>query len=188
MAQQHGTRRTRADAAAEPPDAASGWRVSLEAGHRGRLTMRAVVLPAALVPPARVVVRLDPAPTDPRPGAPFLAHKTTWRAPYARARERAGVTGRDEVLLWDPEGYILDGSYTTVAVAPYGAADGAAAPWVTPDRACLPGLERAAQLRRGSLVLGRIHRSQLREGMVIRLMNSVRGVFEGTLQFSSDAC
>ena len=146
-------------------------------------------------PTQSIQVRLDPASLHIPHFEPFIAHKTTHRAHYNAARERAGVTGRAEVLMFSsatedastrqhgdgdtprdaaPEDLLTEGSYTNVAVF-----DPGRSVWVTPASGCLRGIERQRLLDGGVVVEGDVTRRRLWECPRIWLFNSVRGGFWG---------
>ena len=173
------------------------------AKQRLSITISAVGIPsitavpiAAITEPVRV--HLDPYATLVSRLEPFISHKTTKRAHYTAARERAGVQGRDEVLLFRPvdadasmpcnemsiqgrdDDLLTEGSYTNVVIGRKDDSGGEA--WITPASHCLPGLMREKLLRDGLIREGEVRRRELKSGMKVRLCNSVRGVFEGIIE------
>ena len=118
------------------------WRVRLvvDAGMAARTEVEA--LPATPVGPLTLVLAVDPVDPD----EVFLAHKTTWRQPYAAHRAHAAASGADDTLLWNTRGEITETTIGNVAVRD---ADG----WWTPPVTCglLPGVERRVALDQGRL-------------------------------------
>jgi para-aminobenzoate synthetase/4-amino-4-deoxychorismate lyase len=137
-------------------------KVRLLLGRSGAIAIGASPLPAAPTAPVEVAVRpLPVAPDDFR-----LAHKTTRRAFYDRAREAAGTW---EVLFTDAEGYLTEGSFTSLFVERDGML-------VTPPlaRGLLPGVLRAELLETGRAVEGDLRPADLAGGFF--LGNAVRGL------------
>lgn len=88
--------------------------------------------------PQVLLLRLDPAPT-PRDD-PCLRHKTTARAAYDAARERAAVGGEIfDVLMHNELGQVTETSITNVGL------EAAGGGWITPPLSCglLGGVMRA---------------------------------------------
>ncbi|MBL8515518.1 MAG: aminodeoxychorismate synthase component I [Betaproteobacteria bacterium] len=104
----------------------------------------------------------------------FLYHKTTHRDHYDAAR--ASRPGFDDVVLWNERGEVCETTIANLAIQ----IDGQ---WVTPpvSSGLLPGTLRAEMLARGELVERIVTVDELKSVANIRLFNSVRGVFEGTL-------
>ena len=124
--------------------------------------------------PARLPVRVGRAPDPVDATSPWLRHKTTRREVYDRAlRARPDC---DDVLLWNQQGEVTEAALANVAFDLGGGA------LVTPPLACglLPGVERAALLREGRLREEVIRLTDLEPGQRLWLLNSVRGLFEGT--------
>ncbi|KAI9654719.1 MAG: Protein phosphatase PP2A regulatory subunit B [Alyxoria varia] len=158
-----------------------------------------------------VKVRLDPCSIHVAALEPFISHKTTHRDHYSAARERAGVQGREEVLMFsccsdripDVNGERCDGGSgggrggTSDHTVQIGAPDDLLTEgsytnvaifdqdrsvWVTPARGCLQGIEREKLLQSGTIVQGDVRRKHLQNNPRVWLFNSVRGVFEGKLE------
>ena len=142
----------------------------------------------------RVKVRLDSVATLAHDLEPFITHKTTYRNHYNSARERSGVLGREEVLLFRPaqetvaeksrnlldvvdgtgSDLLTEGSYTNVACW-----EPKRSKWCTPGTGCLPGIMREKLLHSEEIIIGDVRRDQIGPGEIVKLFNSVRGVFEG---------
>jgi para-aminobenzoate synthetase/4-amino-4-deoxychorismate lyase len=100
-----------------------------------------------------------------------LAHKTSDRAFYDAARAAAGTF---EVLFVDPEGFVTEGSFTTV----FAERDGRL---VTPPlaRGLLPGVLRARLIDEGRAVEGELRADDLEAGFFIG--NALRGLIPARL-------
>jgi para-aminobenzoate synthetase/4-amino-4-deoxychorismate lyase len=131
---------------------APGGAVSIETG------------PMPPTPPAPVSVAIVPLPVDRRDFR--LRHKTTDRGFYDRARREAGGF---EVLFEDRDGYLTEGSFTSLFV-PRGDR------FVTPplSRGLLPGVLRESLLAKGHAVEGDVTVADLRDGFLIG--NALRGL------------
>ena len=115
--------------------------------------------------PLRVQLASEPIDRGDR----WLYHKTTHRAVYAAAEaERVDC---EEVILWNREGEVTEGTIFNLAVERQGK-------WVTPPvtSGLLGGVMRAELLASGAMVEGIILVEELREAGCFRLFNSVRGV------------
>lgn len=115
---------------------------------------------------------LDIEPTEPGEGTMF---KTSDRSTYARARANAQIlTFMDpkEVLLYTPQGDVLDGSICT----PYFKRSGK---WVTPSSAAggLQGTTRRWALENGLAFEDNVPIDTLVDGEIVWLSNAVRGYF-----------
>ena len=112
------------------------------------------------------VIALAPQPID--PDNPFLYHKTTRRGVYERAFR--SVTGCDDVLLWNPSGFVTETSIANVVAM----IDGQR---VTPPVTCglLGGTYRQWLLDRGEIREREIHIDDLSRVDKFTLINSVRG-------------
>ena len=120
-------------------------------------------------------IRLDNQPTEISETTMYKTSDRTW---YGRARAAAGImtlTSTAEVLLYNPDDNILDGSQQT----PYCLRNGR---WVTPTSACggQQGTTRRYALEHGLCVEGLVSKSSLRNGEIIWLSNAVQGFFWGT--------
>jgi para-aminobenzoate synthetase/4-amino-4-deoxychorismate lyase len=131
---------------------AAGGAVSVETG------------PMPPAPPAPVPVAVAPLPVD---GRDFrLRHKTTDRGFYDRARRDAGEF---EVLFEDGDGYLTEGSFTSLFV-PRG--DHLLTPPLA--RGLLPGVLRGALIADGRAVEGDVTAADLVGGFFIG--NALRGL------------
>jgi len=121
-------------------------------------------------------IGLAQRPIDPE--NPFLYHKTTRRRVYEQAL--AGVAGCDDVLLWNPEGYLTETSIANI-VAEIGGQR------VTPPVSCglLGGTYRQWLLDNGELLERKIHVDELPLVRSLSLINSVRGVIRARLLATS---
>lgn len=99
---------------------------------------------------------------------PFLYHKTTRRQAYEQAL--AAVAGCDDVLLWNPEGYLTETSIANIVVEIGGRR-------VTPPVACglLGGTYRQWLLDRGEIRERKVHIDELPQIRQLAVINSVRG-------------
>jgi branched-subunit amino acid aminotransferase/4-amino-4-deoxychorismate lyase len=105
----------------------------------------------------------------------FTTHKTTYRKPYDEARARRGVVASDnaypdEVLMYNPDGYVTEGSISTV----YFWRDGR---WVTPAKECGGnlGVKRQEALEKGFCAEGMVKKESVEGGEIVWLSNAVRG-------------
>jgi para-aminobenzoate synthetase/4-amino-4-deoxychorismate lyase len=149
-------------AEAVPPSA--GAVVRLRLARSGALTVRASPLPA---PPGRPVrLALDPEPMD--TGQPWPFHKTSLRAPYTERAARH--PGADDVLLCNERGELTESTIANLAVRLEGR-------WWTPpvSSGCLPGVERAALVRRGVLAERVLRPGDLAGADGVALVSSLRG-------------
>lgn len=112
------------------------------------------------------VIALAPQPID--PDNPFLYHKTTRRGVYERAFR--SVTGCDDVLLWNSNGFVTETSIANVVAT----IDGQR---VTPPVTCglLGGTYRQWLLDRDEIRERAIHIDDLSRVDEFTLINSVRG-------------
>lgn len=121
-------------------------------------------------PPWNVV--MDSQTTDLSPATSF---KTSDREMYNRAREAAGISGpthTKEVLLYNTDGLIMDGSITT----PYLFREER---WVTPPKSSggQQGVTRRWALQQGLCSEGTVPRNSMKDGETIWLSNAFRGFF-----------
>lgn len=117
-------------------------------------------------------VTLDNVPTE---VSATTMYKTNDRNCYERARITAGIKAyseRKEVLLYNPEQEILDGSITT----PYFRRHGR---WITPASASggLQGTTRRWALENGLCAEETIHDYELQDGEDVWLSNAARGFY-----------
>jgi para-aminobenzoate synthetase/4-amino-4-deoxychorismate lyase len=120
--------------------------------------------------PLRVGLALRPL--DPR--RVWLGHKTTRREPYEEAA--ASRPDCDDVLLWNERGELTESSVANVVFELGGVR-------VTPPESCglLPGVARARALAEGRAIEGVVRISDLRAGMRLWLLSSLRGSREAVL-------
>lgn len=120
-------------------------------------------------PSSRILaVYIDTEPTQP---SEFTSYKTTSRAHYDAARVRVGIRDRaepKEVLLWNEQREIIEGSFRNVAFWRDGA-------WVTPksDSGSLPGTVRRWMLENGKVREGTILKDEVKVGEWTLLSNAV---------------
>jgi len=112
--------------------------------------------------------------------------KTEWRPMYDYARLGAGIQSYQdakEVLLFNADGNVMDGSITT----PYFFRNGR---WTTPENDCggQIGTTRRWALDNGLCCLGKISADSLRNGEVIWLSNAVKGFFTARYVSSTSRC
>ena len=126
--------------------------------------------------PAPQRIRLAAQPIDVTD--PYLYHKTTQRLIYERALR--SVRNCDDVLLWNPDGYITETSIANVVVR----LDGEL---VTPPTPCglLGGTYRKWLLQEGEIKERKIHVDDLASIDDLILINSVRGRYEGRFRHDS---
>ncbi|BFZ63386.1 Aminodeoxychorismate lyase [Saitoella coloradoensis] len=121
-------------------------------------------------------VYLDTAPTTP---SAFTSHKTTYRPHYSASRIRAlppdSITS--EVLLYNPNGEVMEGSITNVAFYRDGN-------WITPELTCggLGGVMRRELFEKGVVMKGIVRLESVSVGEVVMLMNGVRGSWGGVIR------
>nr|WP_232531325.1 chorismate-binding protein [Microlunatus antarcticus] len=146
------------------------WRVRLAVARDGAAATTVEPLPGASDEPLTLVLATEPVDPD----EVFLAHKTTWRGPYAPHRARAVALRVDDVLLWNARGEVTE---TTIGSVALHDADG----WWTPPVSCglLPGVERGLALAAGRvqerLLTVADLRTSLAGGAELWFLNSVRG-------------
>lgn len=137
-------------------------RVRLLLGPSGAIAIGISPLPEAPQAPVRVAVRpLEVAPDDFR-----LHHKTSRRGFYDRARSAAGSW---EVVFTDPDGFLTEGSFTSIFVEREGVL-------LTPPlaRGLLPGVLRAELIASGRAVEHDLRPDDLAGGF--QLGNALRGL------------
>jgi para-aminobenzoate synthetase / 4-amino-4-deoxychorismate lyase len=105
---------------------------------------------------------------------PFFYHKTTRRSAYTQAK--MSVSDCDDVLLWNPDGYVTE---TTIANVVVRFGNELLTP---PTRSgLLAGTFRQQLLRQGIIRERNIHRDDLSTNQPVMLINSVRGWYTGRL-------
>jgi para-aminobenzoate synthetase/4-amino-4-deoxychorismate lyase len=142
--------------------------VRLMLSRSGAMAIELRPLPELPDGPATVaVVALPVAADDFR-----LAHKTSDRAFYDEARATAGTF---EVLFRDPEGFLTEGSFTTLFVERKGKL-------LTPPltRGLLPGVLRERLIEQGSAEEADLTEADLIDGFLVG--NSVRGLIPAVLK------
>lgn len=119
---------------------------------------------------------------DPKPAliSPFTSFKTTRRKVYneSRARNLPQLEPREEVVLTNTAGEVMEGSVTNIAIrAKLG-------DWVTPKltSGCLCGVTRHFLLRKNLIKEGDISKDSLKEGQDVLLMNGIMGCVRGTIK------
>jgi para-aminobenzoate synthetase / 4-amino-4-deoxychorismate lyase len=121
-------------------------------------------------PPAEpVAVKLAPLPVN---GEDFrLRHKSSRRAFYDEARRASGAF---EVIFEDPDGFLSEGSFSSLFVERDGRL-------LTPPlaRGLLPGILREKLIEEGQAVEAELKAGDLRDGFYIG--NAVRGLIRATL-------
>ena len=119
---------------------------------------------SATAPPA--LVGLAAHPIDPE--NPFLYHKTTRRDVYEQALR--SVSGCDDVLLWNPDGFLTETTIANIVVDIGGER-------FTPPVNCglLGGTYRQWMLDQGEIRERKIHMDELPRIRGLALINSVRG-------------
>ena len=147
-------------------DAASKVRLLL--AKRGTIAIETGVVPAAIAEPWRVAIaQITVAPRDFR-----LAHKTSDRAFYDDPRNaRAEI---DEVLFTGADGFLTEGSFTSLYVKRGGIL-------LTPklSRGLLPSVLRSELIEDGKAIEADLRAEDLGDGFL--LGNSLRGLFRGIL-------
>jgi len=132
-------------------------------------TLAIEIRPAASPPEGPVAVALVPLPVS---SADFrLRHKTTDRDFYTAARAQGGTF---EVALVDPEGFLTEGSFTSLFVERDGIL-------LTPplSRGLLPGVLRAELLESGKAIEADLRSEDLEKGFWIG--NAARGLIAAKL-------
>ena len=137
-------------------------RVRLLLGPSGAIAIQ--VSPIPRVPEGPVEVAIVPLPVSPRDVR--LAHKTSDRGFYDRARRQAGTA---EVVFADRQGFLTEGSFTNLFVERDGRL-------VTPpaSRGLLRGVLRAELLENGRAVEADLTRDDLAGGFFVG--NALRGL------------
>ena len=141
------------------------YRIRLIQSRDSALQLEHNVLRHSVSPPVSLI-GLAQQPVDRED--PFLYHKTTRRDVYRRALE--SVSGCDDVLLWNTDGFVTETSIANVVAT----IDGQR---ITPPVTCglLGGTYRQWQLDRGEIRERKIHIADLSRIDELTLVNSVRG-------------
>ena len=147
-------------------DAEGALRCRLTLGAAGDLDLTVVALPPAHDRPWRVAIH----PERLCAGDPWLAHKTTNRALYDRARTDF-PDGVDEFLFLNDRDEVCEGTITNLFVT---LADGRK---VTPPQSSglLPDILRGAMVAQGKVTEAVVTRQMLVDATSITLGNSLRG-------------
>jgi para-aminobenzoate synthetase/4-amino-4-deoxychorismate lyase len=143
-------------------------RVRLALSRRGCLAIELGPLPAPAVEPVQAALApLPVAPQDFR-----LRHKTSDRAFYDRARKASGAF---EIVFTDPEGFLTEGSFTSIFVERGGVL-------LTPKlaRGLLPGILRGRLIDEGKAREADLRPDDLTGGFLIG--NAVRGLVRARLR------
>ncbi|WP_121118881.1 aminodeoxychorismate synthase component I [Croceibacterium ferulae] len=145
-------------------------RLRVVLARSGALALESGPLPAVLGEPVPVV----PVPLPVSPGDWRLRHKTTDRAFYAEALTAAQEAGAQEAVLVRPDGFVTEGSFTSIFVERAGRL-------VTPPLAhgLLPGVARRALLEEGRATEGALTLDDLAGGFL--LGNALRGLMPAKL-------
>ena len=145
-------------------------RIRLVVSQENEPTLEAHTL---LLPPQPYRMRLAKTPINSRD--PFLYHKTTHRRVYEQAL--AESPGYDDVLLWNEREEATESCIANVVVEMDGRL-------LTPPVRCglLPGTYRSLLLKQGKVTEELIHIQDLRRCSKIYLVNSVRGMWEVSLE------
>lgn len=134
------------------------------------------LLPTCLdeLPDPLWTVVLDDRPTN---ADVYTEIKTSYRTAYNRARQSAGIDlkSNKEVLLYNDNGEVMDGSITTA----YFYRDNR---WVTPESGSLKGITRRFALETGLCSISKtaVTSDSLSDGETIWLSNAFRGFFTAT--------
>lgn len=129
---------------------------------------------ASLPEPFKLVtVYLD---TDATPRSLFSSFKTTKRAHYSSARDRAAldteVLFKDEVVLYNEDGEVTEGSLRNVCFW-----SDAREAWVTPPvySSGIPGTLRRWMIEQGRVKEETVWKDELKDGTWVLLSNGVEG-------------
>ncbi|UNI16569.1 Aminodeoxychorismate lyase [Purpureocillium takamizusanense] len=123
----------------------------------------------------------------PTPASLFTGHKTSVRDMYNAARARVGLVSYDEpreILLWNENGEVTEGSITTVYLWREASGSGARR-LVTPPLQCGPnaGSTRRYALSKGLCDEEAVKLEELKDGDEIWLSHASDGFFPGRLRF-----
>ena len=151
----------------------SDRRIRLMLSKSGVMAIEVRAMPPA--PNAPVAVAVAPLPVEPHDFR--LAHKTTDRGFHDEAR---GASGAFELIFVDPDGFVTEGSFTSV----FAEQDGCL---VTPPlaRGLLPGVLRARLIEEGRAIEGDLRPDDLASGFFIG--NALRGLIPARLVAAGDA-
>lgn len=140
--------------------------------------------PATTIPQSQLyTILLDKSPTLP---SQFTQHKTTHRVLYTEARARVGLpplptpeTASTEVLLWNEEREIMEGSLSTIYFWREGG-------WVTPAVRCggNVGTTRRWALQEGVCIEGVVRLEDVVDGEGVWISTGVRGFVAGRIKLS----
>jgi para-aminobenzoate synthetase/4-amino-4-deoxychorismate lyase len=149
---------------------AAAARLRVVLARSGALALESGPMPAPLGEPVPVL----PLPLPVSPGDWRLRHKTTDRAFYAEALDVARAAGAQEAVLVRPDGFVTEGSFTSLFVERAGRL-------VTPPLAhdLLPGVARRALLEEGRATEGALTLDDLAGGFL--LGNALRGLMPARL-------
>lgn len=115
----------------------------------------------------------------------FTSLKTTNRKSYSAARSRMeeikaklGMTGKSEILVWNQDRVLMEGTITNVAVL------NDSEKFVSPSlrSGCLSGTMRHYLIKKKIIEPGHINVDELYEGQYILLFNGVMGVVMGRIR------
>ncbi|KAK6333374.1 hypothetical protein TWF718_011188 [Orbilia javanica] len=175
-------------------------RVRIIISPKGSLTAEANLIsqvpltslfPTSLIPTESLTpwpVYLDTQPTLP---TDLTRYKTTARTHYNDARERVSIKSfleTKEVILWNPEGWIMEGSITNVYF--YQEDKGG---WITPStpiddlagqgkgRGGTAGTVRRWLIEKGMVRVGDLKKSEVQVGEFVWLSNGVKGLVLGKI-------
>lgn len=170
-------------------DASQQLKVRLTIDHKGSMQITTTPVPARsnLLDGLRPVEECETATwdvfVDDRPVmiSPFTSFKTTRRHHYTEARERqlAPNGSNQEVLVFNFNGDITEGSITNVAFNRPEGSDR----WVTPplSSGCLCGVMRSMLIHEGLVDVDNISRESIKDKEEILLMNGIHGVIKGVI-------
>jgi para-aminobenzoate synthetase/4-amino-4-deoxychorismate lyase len=159
---------------------AGARRVRLLLSADGGMSVTSTELPP---PGPEVVFNLVIAQERTRSTDRFLFHKTTNRVFYDDTRQRyQAETGCQEVLFRNENGFLTEGSYTTLFVKKNGSL-------LTPalGHGVLPGTFRAGLLERGLASEADLTPQDLQEAEAVYVGNSVRGLIRARLLSEQEA-
>ncbi|KAK6348970.1 hypothetical protein TWF730_009731 [Orbilia blumenaviensis] len=164
--------------------------ITAEAGIIPYIPLKSL-FPTSLTPPESAVpwsVYLDTLPTSP---TDFTRYKTTARTHYNTARSRANINSfleTKEVILWNPEGWIMEGSITNVYF--YREEKGG---WITPStlvddptgqkkgKGGTAGTVRRWLIQEGMVRVGDLKKGGVEVGELVWLSNGVKGLVLGRI-------